>query len=72
MLNYSNPFSCSVNATKSELILTFRQIHPDIGADGVNKGNKEELISELVMNLEMATALKDALETTLSSGPLAD
>lgn len=72
MLNYVNSFSCSVNGTKSEYILTFRQIHPDIGADGNNRGNVEELVSEVVMNLEMATALKNALDSTLSSGTLVE
>ena len=72
MLNYINSFSCTVNANKSEFILSFRQLRPVITSDGSNNGTAEEIVSEIVMNLEVATALKDALETSVSSGPLVD
>lgn len=65
MLNYVNSVSCTTNENKNEFILTFRQVHPIVGADGAIKEKAEELVSEIVMNHELALALKGILEQVL-------
>ncbi len=66
MLNYVNSISCTTNDNKNEFILTFRQIHPFISADGKIKENIEDVVSEIVMNHELAVALKGLLDGILS------
>ncbi len=72
MLNYANSVSCSTSGSKNEFILTFRQIHPVIAADGTSNTNAEEMVAEIVMNHEMAAALKTILEGALSAGPMVE
>lgn len=67
MLNYVNSFSCSTSENKKEFIFTFRQIHPVIGSDGIIKEKAEDLVSEIVMNEDLALALKTILDKTLSN-----
>lgn len=67
MLNYVNSVSCTTSENKKEFIFTFRQIHPVIGSDGIIKENAEELVSEIVMNEELALALKAILDKSLSN-----
>lgn len=67
MLNYVNSVSCSTSDKKTEIILTFRQVHPIVAADGSISGNAEELISEIVMNHDLALALKTMLDKAISS-----
>lgn len=67
MLNYVNSVSCTVSENKNEFILTFRQLHPIIGADGNVKERAEDVVSELVMNHELALALKTILDGALST-----
>ena len=66
MLNYVNSVSCTTNENKSEFILTFRQIHPVISADGKIKDNADDVVSEIIMNHELAIALKNMLEGVVS------
>lgn len=67
MLNYVNSVSCTTSENKKEFILTFRQIHPVIGSDGTIGENAEDLVSEIVMNEDLALALKSILDKSFSS-----
>lgn len=66
MLNYVNSVSCTTNENKNEFILTFRQIHPFVGADGTIKENVETVVSEIVMNHDLAVGLKGLIDKVLS------
>ncbi len=72
MLNYVNSLSCSASENKNEFFLTFRQLHPIIASDGTVKETAEDLVSELVMNRDLAIALNRILSTALGDIPSAE
>ena len=67
MLSYSNSISCSSNENKNEFILTFRQVHPVVDLKGNITETAEELVSEIVLNRDVALGLKLMLDRFLTS-----
>lgn len=69
MLSYANAASFSISDNKNEFILTFRQVHPVIEPDGKPKETASDVVSEIVMNLDMALALKGLLDNAFPNEP---
>lgn len=61
MNTYSNGFSYAVNPGRNEFILNFMQDHPKFDFDGKLLGTERELVAALVMPIEVAVDLSEAI-----------
>lgn len=61
MLSYVNGFSASVNESKNEIMIFFKQRSPVIGDDGSLDSTVSEDVAKIVMNKEGFLALRQLL-----------
>lgn len=61
MLQYVNGFSCALNEEKEEFILNFVQRFPKIKDGKMENETDVEVVSSLVMDMQIAKRLKNAL-----------
>ena len=61
MLQYANGFSASVNDSKNEFMIFFKQRAPVIGDDGSLVNTVSEDVAEVVMNKDSFLALRQLL-----------
>lgn len=64
MVNYANGFSLSVNDSKSEFILSFKQRLPVVDSDGALSTISETDIASIVLNKDGFEALRMLLNSS--------
>lgn len=64
MVNYANGFSLSVNDSKSEFILSFKQRLPVVSSDGTLSSMSETDIASIVLNKDGFEALRMLLNSS--------
>lgn len=67
MVSYANGFSLSVNDSKSEFILSFKQRIPVIGSDGNVSTISENEVASIVLTKDGFEALRMLLNSSASS-----
>nr|DAK83830.1 MAG TPA: hypothetical protein [Caudoviricetes sp.] len=58
---YSNSLTITANEQKSELIFTFKHKYPVIGEDGAVSEYRDETVSSIIVNEQMAKSIRDTM-----------